>query len=440
LRANLEGGGGREVTDRGVSGGLVVSGARLLATAQGGAAPGRGGAGRVSLVEGGAVVSRGGLLTWVGPESDLPADARGLDRLDAVGGTIVPGFVDAHSHAVFGGDRTADFRRRLAGATYLEIAAAGGGIASTVAATRASSTDALREGAARRLRELLRHGATTVEVKSGYGLDVDTELRMLEAARLAGQDVGIEVVPTYLGAHVVPREHAGRRERYLDLVIEEALPAVAERGLAEFCDAWCDAGAFTADECRRVLLRARELGLRLKVHADQLAPSGGAELAAEVGATSAEHLLHASDAGVAAMSARGVVAVLLPSSALFLGERPPDAARWLDAGCAVAIASDLNPGSCPSANLALVAALACLTCGLDPDETLAALTLGGAAALARADRIGTIEPGKRCDLVVLDAPSPAHLPYRLGTNIVRHVVASGRCLVRDGRVESPTRP
>ena len=381
-------------------------------------------AGGLGLVRDAAVAVRDGRVAWAGPAADLPAAQRDLDPFDVQGRAVVPGFVDAHTHLVFAGDRADEFARRLRGESYEEILASGGGIHSTVAATRAASFDDLLAEAARRAMRLLRQGTTTVEVKSGYGLDVETEVRILEVARAVGERTPIDVVPTYLGAHVVARD--ADREDYLDLVTGEMLEACAP--LARYCDVFCDRGAFTVEEARRVLLAGREGGLRPRLHAEQLAHTGAARLAAELGAASADHLDHATPEDAVALREAGVVAVLLPAASFSL-RTPPAPARMLwDAGVTVALATDCNPGTSYVESMPFVIALACLEMGLTPEEALWAATRGGALALEEPDK-GRVVEGAVADLAVLDAPSYRHLPYRPGSDLVWAVVKDGTVVV-----------
>ncbi|MCU0281889.1 MAG: imidazolonepropionase [Acidimicrobiia bacterium] len=378
----------------------------------------------VGAIRDAAVAVRAGRVAWAGPAADLPAAHAGLPRLDVDGRAVVPGFVDAHTHLVFAGDRSDEFCRRLRGEAYEEILASGGGIHSTVAATREASFDELAAAAAARAWRLLRQGTTTVEVKSGYGLDTATEVKILEAARAVGERVPIDVVPTFLGAHVVARGVA--REEYLDLVTGEMLAACAP--LARYCDVFCDRGAFSVDEARRVLRAGLEKGLRPRIHAEQLARTGGARLAAEVGAASADHLDHATPEDAAALRQAAVVAVLLPAAS-FSMRTPQAPARMLwDAGVTVALATDCNPGTSYAESMPFVIALACLQMGLTPEEALWAATRGGALALDEPDK-GWVVEGAVADLAVLDAPSYRHLPYRPGSDLVWTVVKDGGVVV-----------
>ena len=380
--------------------------------------------GGLGLVRDAAVAVRDGRVAWVGPAADLPAAHRGLDPFDVAGRAVVPGFVDAHTHLVFAGDRADEFARRLAGEDYEAILASGGGIHSTVTATRAASFDELVAAGRERAMRLLRQGTTTVEVKSGYGLDTDTEVRMLEAARAVGERTPIDVVLTYLGAHVVPRDID--RGDYLDLVTGEMLDACVP--LARYCDVFCDRGAFTVEEARRVLLAGLEGGLRPRLHAEQLAHTGAARLAAEMGAASADHLDHATPEDAVALREAGVVAVLLPAASFAL-RNPQAPARMLwDAGVTVALATDCNPGTSYVESMPFVIALACLEMGLTPEEALWAATRGGALALEEPDK-GRVVEGAVADLAVLDAPSYRHLPYRPGSDLVWAVVKDGTVVV-----------
>jgi imidazolonepropionase len=378
----------------------------------------------VGAVRDAAVALRAGRVAWAGSAADLPGEFAGLPRFDVAGRAVVPGFVDSHTHLVFAGDRSGEFCRRLRGEPYEQILASGGGIHATVTATRAASGDELVETATARAWRLLRQGTTTVEVKSGYGLDVETEVRLLETARAVGEAVPLDVVPTFLGAHVVAR--GMEREEYLRLVIGEMLAACAP--LARYCDVFCDRGAFGVEESRRVLRAGMERGLRPRLHAEQLARTGAARLAAEMGAASADHLDHATPEDAAALRQAAVVAVLLPAAS-FSMRSPQAPARMLwDAGVTVALATDCNPGTSYVESMPFVITLACLEMGLTPEEALWAATRGGALALDEADK-GWVVEGAVADLVVLDAPSYRHLPYRPGSDLVWAVIKDGSVVV-----------
>jgi imidazolonepropionase len=346
--------------------------------------------------------------------------------IDATGKVVIPGLIDSHTHLIFAGSRADEFERRLAGATYQQIAAEGGGINATVRRVRAASKDELNALARPRLRRLLSFGVTTAEVKSGYGLRAADELKCLEAIASLDAEGPLELVPTFLGAHAVPPEFAADRDGYLSLLCDEMLPEVARRKLAEFCDVFCETGVFSVAESERILLRARELGLGLKVHADELTPLGGAELAGRLGAASADHLLCITDAGVEALAEAGTVATLLPGTAFFLGVPYAPARRLIDRGLAVALASDCNPGTCPTENLPLAGTMACTQMKMLPGEALTALTLNAAAALRRGDRLGSLAAGKQADLVICDVADYRELFYHYGVSHVWRVVKRGR--------------
>ena len=390
------------------------------------AAPGGDGFG---LIESAALAVAGGRIVWVGPAAELPGAPDGLaTRVHRGHGRLVtPGLVDCHTHLLFGGDRALDFDLRAQGATYAAIAAAGGGIRSTVARTRGLSAEALAAAALPRARALLADGVTTLEVKSGYGLDVASELTMLEAARLVGQLLDVEVVPTLLALHALPAEFAGDRAGYVDLVVRELIPAAAAARLAVAVDVFCEAIAFTRDECARALRAARDHGLAVKVHADQLSDTGGAALAAEYGALSADHVEYTSEAGVAALAASGTVAVLLPGAFLMLGEtrRPPVAALRAH-GVPLAVASDLNPGTSPCTSLTVALALARAQFGLSAAEGLAAVTRIAARALGLDGSRGRLAPGLRADFCLWDLGHPRELGYWLGRGACHAVVRGGR--------------
>ncbi len=382
--------------------------------------------GLLGLVTNAAVAIKGGRVAWVGPEAEALREFRELRELDCAGRAVIPGFVDSHTHLVFGGNRADEFARRLRGESYAEIMAAGGGIQSTVAATRATDTSTLLDEAVRRSQRMLGTGTTTVEIKSGYGLDLETELRMLEVATSISEYVPIDVVPTFLGAHVVPAEYRDDRAAYVRLIVDEMLPAA--ESLASFCDVFCDDGAFTVDEARLILTAAAGHGLAARLHANQLGHSGGAALAAELGAVTADHLDHLTDADIEGLVAAGTVAVLFPTVSLSLRIDPPPARALWDAGVTVAIATDCNPGTSYVENMQFVIALATLTAGLTPEEALWSATRGGAGAL-QLDEKGWIKPGAAADLVMLEADSYLEIPYRPGTDLVRVVIKGGEPVV-----------
>jgi len=457
----IEGGRGDEPTP-----GLLIHGASEIVTLAGGLrrGPGQGQVGRirhgtgdaaarpgstdadaVTITDGPVVACWEGRIAAVGGrvavEAALEADGYPLARfarLDARGGAVSPGLVDPHTHLLFAGTREDELMLRQQGAGYLEILAAGGGILSTVEATRAADDETLATHGRRWLDEMLGHGVTTVEAKSGYGLDLATELRLVEIAHRLGLEGPVDVVPTYLGAHAVPPEFRARpdgTDAYVRSVIEEQLPGIAAHGRARFCDVFCEDGVFSADQSRRILEAAAAYGMVPRLHADELAPSGGAELAAELGAASADHLATPSDAGIDALAAaaesdRAVVATLLPATTWFLmSTHYAPARRLIERGVPVALATDFNPGTSPNASLPLVMTVACLALGLSPDEALTAVTINAAHALGLAEDIGSIEPGKQADLVVWSVPTTNQIPYWPGASLVRTVVKRGRVVL-----------
>jgi imidazolonepropionase len=373
----------------------------------------------------GAIGIRGAAIAWVGHERDLPRDASAQQSLDGGGAWATPGLIDCHTHLVYAGNRVDEFEARLNGATYTEIAEAGGGIKSTVRATRAASDDELVAQSRPRLAALAAEGVTTVEIKSGYGLDTANELRQLRAARRVAADIGVDVRTTLLAAHALPLEFAGRADDYIDLVCEEIIPAAASEHVADAVDAFCDTIGFTAAQTRRVFEAARRHGLPVKLHADQLSDTGGAALAAEFGALSADHIEYTSEAGVDAMARAGTVAVLLPGAFYALREtRLPPIAALRTKGVPMAIASDCNPGTSPATSLPLMLNMACTLFRLTPAEALAGVTRHAARALGCADR-GTIAVGQRADIALWDIVLPAELCYRIGGSGCRGIIRNG---------------
>lgn len=371
----------------------------------------------------------GGIITYVGANRGEKRDGyyQHYWHYNAHGKCLLPGFVDSHTHFVFGGERAEEFSWRLKGESYMSIMERGGGIASTVKATRTCNFIQLRGKAEGFLKQMSAMGVTTVEGKSGYGLDLDTELLQLRVMRSLNNDEHnrVDIVSTFLGAHAIPKEYSGRTDDYVDYLIREIMPVVAQNDLAEFCDVFCEQGVFSIEQSRSLLLAAKEMGFALKLHADEIVPLGGAGLAAELSATSADHLLHVSDADIRAMADKGVVATLLPLTAFALREPYARGREMIDAGCAVALATDLNPGSCFSGSIPLTFALACIYMKISIEEAITALTLNGAAALNRADRIGSIEVGKKGDFVVLNTDNYYFLPYYIGMNCVNTTIKEG---------------
>ncbi|KAB1190050.1 imidazolonepropionase [Haloferax sp. MBLA0076] len=379
----------------------------------------------VTVVEGGAFAALDGRVVAVGPTDDVLADYPLADAdtvVDATGKTVLPGFVDPHTHALFAGDRSDEFVAKLRGATYEEILAQGGGILRTVDAVREASDEELVANLTAHLDAMLEHGTTTVEVKTGYGLDTETELRMLDAIAVAGDDHPVDVVPTFMGAHAVPQ--GMDTDEYVDEVVTEQLPAVAEQGIAEFCDVFCERGVFDAEQSRRILDAGREYGLTPKIHADEFAAIGGTDVAAAVGAASADHLLHTGESGRETLVEVGVTPVMLPGTAFGLGADYADARAFLDAGHEVALATDFNP-NCFARSMGFVATLASVGMRMTPQEAIRGITSAAANALGRTDGTGTLRPDSPADAVVLDVPTATHLSYRFDTNPVSTVLKSG---------------
>ena len=372
-----------------------------------------------------ALAAVDGRVAAVGPTDDLveaypPANA--IHAIDADGRSVIPGFVDSHTHGLFAGDRADEFAAKLRGKEYRDILAEGGGILRTVRAVRAASDEQLLSNLLGHLDTMLAHGTTTVEVKSGYGLDVDTELRMLAVVRQADDAHPVDVVPTFMGAHAVPE--GTDAEAYTERVVDDQLPAVADQGIAEFCDVFCEEDVFSVAQSRQVLEAGVERGLTPKVHAEEFGRLGGARLAADLGAASADHLLYANDADRAALAEAGVTSVLLPGTAFSLGAEYADARAFLDEGGSVAVATDFNP-NCHSGSMGFAIALACVGMGMAPAEALLAGTRGGARALDRAGEAGTLREGLPADVAIVDAPSHVHVPYNVGVNTVETVLKDG---------------
>jgi imidazolonepropionase len=405
---------------------LLVHSAAQLATCAAPDGPKRGAAMRdVGLIPDGAVAVADGEIVAVGPTADLRAGFTARQTLDASGKVVCPGFVDPHTHAVYAGDRAAEFEMRIRGASYMEILQAGGGILSTMQATRAATVEQLVAAARPRLDAMLALGTTTVEVKTGYGLDTASELKMLHAIAALDATHPADLVPTFLGAHAVPPEYQGRAGDYVNLVVEEMLPAV--RDWSFFCDVFCEANVFDRDQSRRVLEAGLALGLLPKIHADEFTSLGGAALAAELGAVSADHLDVTPPAEIEALAASNTVGVVLPAVNFNLGSAHyADARAMVDAGVALAVATDLNPGSAPCPSMPLVMAITCRYQRLLPAEALNAATVNAAHAVGLGGRIGSIEAGKQADLLIVNAPNYCHLAYQFGVNLVEGVVKRGK--------------
>ena len=384
----------------------------------------------LGIIRNGAVGVRAGQIVWIGEtgrihdELEMSPDGHGID---ASGKVVMPGLIDAHTHLVFGGSREREFEQRIQGLSYLEIAERGGGILSTVEATRKASFDELFSSGKKRLNRMLSKGVTTIEAKSGYGLSLQDELKILRVIKALNEAHPIDIVPTFLGAHTIPKEFKNDRTRYVDLIIQEMIPRVAEEGLAEFCDVFCEEKAFGLEESRRILEAGKRHGLKPKIHADQLSPGGGAELAAEVEAFSADHLEYVSPFGIDRMAEKGVVAVLLPGASFFLSmKRYPPAREMIEKGVTVALATDFNPGSSMTESLPLMMTMGCTLYKMIPGEVIRAATIQAARSIGRGDQIGTLDPGKRADLQVLDIPNYRYLPYHFGVDHAEWVIKKGR--------------
>lgn len=388
----------------------------------------------VHIIENGSVVIEEGIIKAVGKTEDILGryDENNYEVLNLENKCVLPGFVDSHTHFVFGGYREEEFSWRLKGDSYMDIMNRGGGIVNTVKATREAPKEELIGLGKKRLDSMLHFGVTTVEGKSGYGLDYDTEIKQLEVMKELNDIHPVDVVSTFLGAHAVPAEYKGKQNDYIDFMIEKVMPYVAENELAEFCDVFCEEGVFSVEESRKILLEAKELGMKLKIHADEIASLGGAELGAELGTVSADHLLHASDKGIKDMAERKVVSTLLPTTAFCLREPFAKGRYMIDNGCGVALATDFNPGSGFTNSIPLIFALSAIYMNMTIEETITAMTINGAAALDRADTIGSIDVGKKGDLVVLEYPSYKFLPYNTGVNIVEKVIKNGVLVYSNG--------
>lgn len=383
----------------------------------------------LQLIEDGSVWIENGEVLAIGSTSELEAtfEARvqEADIVDATGRLITPGLVDPHTHVAYGGSREREFEMRLEGSTYMEIMNAGGGIHATTRMTREATENELVDQTTRRLDSFLAHGVTTVEGKSGYGLDLETELKQLRVMKRLNESHPIDLVPTFMGGHAVPQEYKGREEEYIDVLVNEMLPKVADEGLAVFNDVFCEVGVFTPEQAERILIAGKELGLIPKIHADEIKSYGGAELAAKVGAISAEHLLKASDEGVRLMAEAGVIACLLPATALYLREDAAKGRAMVDAGVAVAISTDCNPGSSPTTSMPLVMNLACISMRLTPAEALVAATINAACAINMQDKVGSLEVGKQGDVVMWNVSNYQELQYLFGVNHVHSVWKKG---------------
>ncbi len=389
--------------------------------------------GELKVVKDGYIIITEGTISYAGPMHDAPATRpdEHYEEIDAHGNVALPGFVDSHTHLIFGGFRPDEFSWRLKGESYMSIMERGGGIQSTVNATRETSVEELKKRAQWFIDRMSEMGVTTVEAKSGYGLDSETEMKMLDAISELNEqpDQKVELIATFLGAHAVPKEYAGRTKEYVDLIINEMLPKA--KGKAKFCDVFCEKNVFELEDSRRLLEAAEAMGYSIKLHADEIVTLGGGELSADLGAVSADHLLHISEKGIEMMADKGVVATLLPLTAFALKEPYAPARKFIDAGAAVALATDLNPGSCFSGSIPLTIALACIYMNMSIEETITALTLNGAAAVGLAKEIGSLEPGKRGDVVLLGSDNYHILPYYVGMNCVKTTIRNGKIVAQN---------
>jgi imidazolonepropionase len=383
----------------------------------------------LGILRNGAIAVREGRIFWIGKTEELPGDfilASKRREIDATGMVVMPGLIDSHTHLIFAGSRENEFEQRIQGHSYLEIAERGGGILSTVEATRKASFDELFSLGKRRLDRLLSMGVTTVEAKSGYGLSCQDEMRILKVMKALQESHPLDIVPTFLGAHTVPKEFRNRRTDYLHLITEEMIPMIAQEGLAEFCDVFCEEKAFTFRESKKILETGKQYGLKPKIHADQLSPGWGAELAAEMGAFSADHLEYISPTGIERMAEKGVVAVLLPGASFFLGMKKfPPARELIQKGVSVSLATDLNPGSSMTESLPLMMTMGCTMFRMVPKEVIQATTLHAARSMGRENEIGSLEVGKQADILLLDIPNYCYLPYHFGVNHTGYVIKRG---------------
>ncbi len=375
------------------------------------------------------VLCENGKIVWVGEMKDFSLSIPdSCSEIDASGKVVLPGFVDSHTHMMFAGDRAHEFALRAQGASYQQIAESGGGILNTITHVRAASKRELKKQTLRYMYQMMKHGTTCVEIKTGYGLDFNSEMKMLEAIAELRDEEMMTVVPTFIGAHAYPPEFKANKQAYVNLVVEEMIPYAGRKGRAAFCDVFCETGYFGLEESERILETGKAHGMLPKIHAEELTPLGGAELAAKVGAVSADHLEHITDAGIEALRKAGVVATLLPGVSFFLNHHHAPARKLIDAGVAVAIASDFNPGSCMSFSMPLMMTIACTQMRMSPEEALVSATLNGAAALNLSEKYGSIEAGKYADILIADVPDYRHLAYHFGTNHIITTIKHGTIL------------
>jgi len=391
----------------------------------------------IGLVENGWIAIKENKIIGVG-SGDIASEFKIQEHtliVDGKGKTVTPGLIDSHTHLVHAGSRENELALKLKGVPYLEILNKGGGILSTVRATQATTLEELVNQSKKSLDRMLTYGVTTVEVKSGYGLEIDTEIKQLEAIDILNKQSNSDLVSTFMGAHAIPGEYKNNPDKFVDIVINEMLPIVAERGLAEFCDVFCEEGVFSIDQTRKILKAAEKLGLKSKIHADEIKSLGGAGLAAELGVASADHLMAASEEGLKMMAEKGVVAVALPGTSFNLAMgKYANARKMIEYGLSVALATDYNPGSCPTENIQLIMSLGCLYLKMTPEEVISAVTINAAAAINREHEIGSIEIGKKADIVIFDTPNLYYIPYHFGINHVDIVIKNGKIVVKDGRL------
>ena len=418
---------------------LVIKNIDNLITLQGEDRPRRGDElGDIGLIENGILAVKDDEIIYVG-SGELPKSIETDENtiiIDGRGKTITPGLIDSHTHLVHGGSRENELDMKLHGVPYLDILAAGGGIHSTMKATQEASFDELYDQAKKSLNIMMSYGITTVEGKSGYGIeDFDTELRQLEVAHKLNEDHPVDVISTFMGAHSIPKKYEDDSEKFVKIIIEEMLPVVEEKGLAEFCDVFCEEGVFSVDQSRRILLAAREHGMKLKIHADEIVTLGGAELAAEIGCVSADHLLAASDKGLEALANSTTIATLLPGTAFNLDAEFANARKMIDMGVAVALSTDYNPGSCPTENIQFIMTLSSLKMKMTPEEVITGVTINGAAALGIEHKVGSLQKGKKADIVIFDAPNLPYIIYHFGINHTDTVIKNGKVIFEKQKIE-----
>lgn len=419
----------------------LIDNAKQIVTVRGGSDAPRTGQdmSELGLIEHGSIAIESGEIAAIGPKEEIDQwiesnwGRSSFEVIDATGRCVLPGLIDPHTHVVYAGSREYELEMRLGGASYLDILKAGGGILASTRMTRAASEEQLMEETRIRLDRFLLQGVTTIEAKSGYGLTVEDECKQLRVAKRLTESHSIDIVSTFMGAHAVPMEYKANPEGYVDLILNEMLPRVAQEGLAEFCDVFCEVGVFTIDQSERILEAGKKLGLRPKIHADEIETMGGAELAAKVGAVSADHLLQASDEGIRQLAEAGVIAILLPGTAFYLMASYARAREMIEKGVPVALSTDANPGSSPTQSLQVIMNLACLNMKMKPAEVITATTINAAHAIGRAHRIGSLEVGKQADLILLNAPNYLFMQYHYGVNLVDMVIKNGDVVVRKGR-------